>query len=332
MSRGRRRAWRNRHRVKLGPTWITVLVMLLVASLLFTGAVLLGSHLRRQAEQFGSVDTDDTTALPDYNAENVPEIIARAALPGETPEALGPLSRMVIAYPQGSDGDVVEVEVQYDESYNAYCIVLRDEEGRLSYRSTLREYIVGANENLEGAPELSDIAELFGDTYLSGIFHVKYNTVDASIRSDVRSYELALIAEAAEAGLDDIVIVGPELNADSVEFCTELRARLPGSCRVGLALGEVFLGSDTAREVLVRIGGAFDFIALDLSGCTDATEEYITEKIYGVQTVVGIYHARILLPNIKGLAIAAIEAGAVNVAEIYTFAETSDVDAVTTNE
>ena len=89
MSSGRKRAWRSRHKVQLGSVWIVVLLILLLAALLFTAAVMLGNHLRRQAEQVGEGSSLDETTPPDFASLNVPEVIARAAVFGEDPEPLG---------------------------------------------------------------------------------------------------------------------------------------------------------------------------------------------------------------------------------------------------
>ena len=76
MSSGRRRAWRSRHRVKLGSGWIVAMVIMLAAAMLFTGAVILGNHLRAEAEATDGVSAGDETTLPDFDASSVPDVIA----------------------------------------------------------------------------------------------------------------------------------------------------------------------------------------------------------------------------------------------------------------
>ena len=353
MSSGRKRAWRSRHKVQLGSVWIVVLLILLLAALLFTAAVMLGNHLRRQAEQVGEGSSLDETTTPDFDSLNVPEVIARAAVFGEAPEPLGeiqakptdakpaetdtPLSPDVTTdspdtLPAPADGATAQPDAETSaesgtegigRSYNSYCVIMRGEDGALNYRSELRDYLLGdGDDSNTSLPKLRAGIESFGDAYLSGIFHVGYPAAGENMRQSVRSYEISLAVELADFGFDDIVITGLSFDADAADFCAAVKERSTGSCRVGIALDYEFLTSSQARESLVRLGGAFDFIAVDLytigTPAMMSSADALSSRLYIVRSLVGIYHMRALIPNEPGLAAAAIEAGAVNIAEIIT--------------
>ena len=149
MSIGRRRAWRSRHRVKLGSGWIVAMVIMLAAAMLFTGAVILGNHLRAEAEATDGVSAGDETTLPDFDASSVPDVIARAAVFGDTPGEAG----NVPALPHTADSTAAETSgdiapettggapeettapaatVASDYKYNAYCAVYARSRGEFA--------------------------------------------------------------------------------------------------------------------------------------------------------------------------------------------------------
>ena len=179
MTRGRRRAWRSRHRIQLGSVWIAVLAVLLAAAVLFTGAVILGNYLRAQAENIGSdAPTEPEITLSDFDASAVPAVIARAVRFGDAPGALG----------EAADG----------KSFNAYCAVMRGSDGKLRYRSEFESYLYGSESSGE-LPTLAEGLAKLGGTYVSGVFDATYPSADKKIRESVRGYELSLAAEIAGA-------------------------------------------------------------------------------------------------------------------------------------
>ena len=172
MTRGRRRAWRSRHRIQLGSVWIAVLAVLLAAAVLFTGAVILGNYLRAQAENIGSdAPTEPEITLSDFDASAVPAVIARAVRFGDAPAALG----------EAADG----------KSFNAYCAVMRGSDGKLRYRSEFENYLYGRESSGE-LPTLAEGLAKLGGTYVSGVFDATYPSADKKIRESVRGYELSL--------------------------------------------------------------------------------------------------------------------------------------------
>ncbi len=356
MSRGRKRAWRSRHKVQLGPIWIVVLLILLLAALLFTGAVMLGSHLRRQAEQIGDDSSVSEITTPDFDSSNVPSVIARPAVFGQTPEPLGkipPVPETTAPAPETTPGDTAVIPTEttpvpqaentenstettaaqpttetssapleaVSKDYNAYCVIMRGKDGVLRYRSPLREYLLGAAPDAS-LPELATGVAEFNGAYLSGIFHAEYPTSAENMRKSARQYDIMLAAELADSGFNDIVVTGLSFDSDAADFCAAVKEKTSADCRIGVAVSYEFLTSAEARESLVRLGGAFDFIALDLGGI-EATENFgkadiLSSNLYAIRALVGIYHIRVLIPNEAGLAAVALDAGAENLAEIIT--------------
>lgn len=336
MSRGRRRAWRSRHRVKLGGQWIYWLLVLLVAAILFTGAVILGNSLKRRAEAGGDVSGGEETTLPDFDPSGVPAVIARAAEFGEVSPALGYLAAANkdetiaagtenTAAPESIDtteSETAETSVPAEpraeytnHSYNAYSVIMLGENGEPMYDSNVRRRLLGAEADVGGLPKLDDGMIRFGDAYVSGIMFLHHRDADDDMRGVVREYETALAAEVLAAGADDVVLFGMSLDADAAEFCAAVKAAAGrDDIAVGIAVEYDELVSDEARENLVIWGGSFDLIALDLRGATSAEE--IETKLHSVRALIGIYRMRVIVDDVPGMAAAAIDGGAENVAEI----------------
>ncbi len=338
MSYGRRRAWRSRHRVKLGGQWVYWLLVLLAAAMLFTGAVILGNNLKRRAEAGGDSTLGEETTLPDFAPDDVPTVIARAAEFGKTPPVLGNLAAAEEVSTEtetehtvigdetttslAADGDREEVSLTEEPrteytnyNYNAYSVIMLDENGKLSYNSEVRRRLLGDDGTDAVTLSLENGMGAFGDSYVSGIMFSSYRSADDDIRSVEREYEIALAAEILEAGIDDIVFFGLSLDADAADFCATVRAAVnPQKCSVGIAVNYDDIVSDEARENLVVWGGSFDLIALDLRGAASAEE--IEEQLHSVRALIGIYRMRIIVDDIPGMAAAAIDGGAENVAEM----------------
>ncbi len=315
------------------------MAVMLAAAMLFTGAVILGNHLRSEAEATDGESRGEETTLPDFDASSVPSVIARyAVFGGDAPGEPGKVPADEAAHGQGSGdetatpdvtvpavpetdaapaettgGDVSDAAAPAKYSYNAYCVVMRGPDGGLHYRSDVRSVLLGAKDD-EQLTELADGVARFGGTYLSGVFCATYPAA-AGTSAAMREYEISLAAELADAGFGDILVTGLEFGQDAADFCAAVKGRTGNfGCRVGITLGYDFLSSDDARESLVRLGGSFDFIALDLSGESDAVR--IDTLLHNVRALIGIYRMRVLVGNAPGLAAAALDAGAANVAEI----------------
>ena len=331
MSRGRRRAWRSRHRVKLGGGWIVAMSVMLAAAVLFTGAVMLGNHLRAEAEATDGESREAETTLPDFDASGVPSVIARYAVfgsdfprdPGRVPAAVkapetgttaGEATGTADTQPTAAETADSPAPDETKYSYNAYCVVMRGADGELYYHSDVRDRLFGAHgDSATAGAELKDGISRFGGAYVSAIFGATYGSASGAVEA-MREYEISLAAEIADAGFGDILVTGLDFGQDAADFCAAIKGRIDNSdCRVGIALGYDFLSSESARESLVRLGGSFDFIALDLGTVTDAAE--IDALLHNVRALIGIYHMRILVGSTPGLAAAALDAGAVNVAE-----------------
>lgn len=333
MSRGRRRAWRSRHRVRLGGQWVYWLLVLLAAAILFTAAVILGNSLKRRAEAGGDLTTGEETTLPDFDPSGVPTVIARAAEFGKAP---APLGRLEAASADTGNNTIINNEdtsspaesdttadgavttappVQYTEhSYNAYSVVMLSEDGEPVYSSEVRRRLLGNDGGDAALPQLGDGMALFGDSYVSGVMFLNYREADADMRSLRREYETALAAEVLRAGADDVLLFGLALDADAAELCESVRAAAGGNCAVGIAIKYDDVVSEEARESLVVWGGSFDLIALDLRGAESAAE--IEAKLHAVRALIGIYRMRVIVDDIPGMAAAAIDGGAENVAEM----------------
>lgn len=100
--------------------------------------------------------------------------------------------------------------------------------------------------------------------FLSNAFECE----DENLRRVKKAYETALLCEAAEGGIDDILILGINVtkeNCDEVaKYLSELNAAV-GDCSVGIAIntGTLLLTEDEVY-IAAKLKSACDFVALDL--------------------------------------------------------------------
>lgn len=91
---------------------------------------------------------------------------------------------------------------------------------------------------------------------------------DESLRRIKKAYEIALLCEAAEGGIDDILILGinvTEENSNEVaKYLSELNSAVE-DCSVGIAIntGTLLLTEDEVY-IAAKLKSACDFVALDL--------------------------------------------------------------------
>lgn len=143
------------------------------------------------------------------------------------------------------------------------------------------------------------------NVYLSGIFYVNaFNSDDTLVRSVELSRAAALVAEALNAGFDDVILIAPQMTETHVEeairFVEDIKS-LTDSGAIGLCVSDSILSIEDSQQVsqiIDSLNSDIDFLAIDLSD-TDLSLgiEAISEAISSKQHYLLMYKIRVLLPK-----------------------------------
>lgn len=146
-------------------------------------------------------------------------------------------------------------------------VILRREDGELTYSSSIARS-VGFDSC--GEEELSSYADgvHYVGGYLCGVFYVRsFAEEDEGLREIYKAYELSLISEAAECGVDDILLVGIGVGSNNVAEVEEflMRAALAAKeAPIGVCVGRAsFSTSEQEQYLALRLRAACDYFALD---------------------------------------------------------------------
>ena len=150
-----------------------------------------------------------------------------------------------------------------------FSICLRDMEGAFTYDSALL-FNAGVIQNETGVDLVEEMSYLHG---LGGyacayIYADSFKCEDKYLREVYKAREIALINEAVQCGVDDILILGLEINNESI---AEIEKYVSDA---SIAAGKAPLGVAVSREVILmteqeiylagRLREVCDYIALDL--------------------------------------------------------------------
>lgn len=161
------------------------------------------------------------------------------------------------------------VSYYISEGIRDFSVCLRDADGFITYHSDV-DVSFGTETDM-GSRALTDallpIHE--ADGYACGYFYSgAFSEKDEYLREIKKSYEIALIKEAASGGVDDILILGLELEncdiAELEEFISRASIAAGGSV-LGVAVDEEDVRAEQKEDFRVRrIAAVCDYLALDL--------------------------------------------------------------------
>ena len=195
-------------------------------------------------------------------------------------------------YVRGGEGDL------------SFC--LRDAEGVLSFDSVTAENagIAQSESGLSLTEEIEYLHKL-GGYACAYICSTAFECEDEYLREIYKAYEIALISEAADAGVDDILIVGLEINADNIseiEKYVSDASRAAGNAPLGVLVSrEIISAVDDGVYLAGRVRSACDYLALDLRAfeVTEESEEAnsstLEELIDSVKYYIEAYGLRMVL-------------------------------------
>lgn len=164
-----------------------------------------------------------------------------------------------------------------------FSFALRHADGSFDYATEIGDTlgIDAAKSDITLDQRVDEIHNAGG--YACGYFYVSsLSCDDEKVRDVLISYELALIAEAAEYGVDDILLVGIDVTEDNVADVEKFVARAADAANgaaLGVALSEdVFLMSKDEVYLAGRIRANCDYVALDLREMVYGSEETETDR------------------------------------------------------
>ncbi len=144
-------------------------------------------------------------------------------------------------------------------------IVLRGEDGRIRYSSEIAGAVTGT---LSGA-SLKAATEALKDKgiYISGCFYSRISTANNENTADaIASYESALILEAAEAGVDDILVLGMPTDETGIAYASALfkkvRDKSP-ELKLGAAIDYKSFEDGRAAYLIETYSRIADFCSID---------------------------------------------------------------------
>lgn len=190
-----------------------------------------------------------------------------------------------------------------------FSVCLRASDGSLTYNT---EYDVSFGEQIpEGVSALSKYTTYIHESggYVCAYFHVISFTVeDEQLREIYKAHELALLAEAARNGADEIMLVGLDVGEDNIDEIEEFvsdAASAAGTAVLGVLIApETFKLTEQGVYYAARLRAVCDFAALDLRALPDNADSVEVGEISQLEQMldemeyyISSYSMRIVLSN-----------------------------------
>ena len=324
VSGGRRRAFRSRHHTPMGQGGKLAVIFVCIALLLFVFAVMLGNYLRGLAVAVIEDTTEPSTTEAEVYYANAPgEVIAMGVYFGGEFSSAESETQVETAE---EDTSIPEEPIRFD----AVSLTLREKnkesgEMLLAYSSPISlEYDIDVTGELSIGEGLDAIKEVYGErNRICGVFEIDYIEKPEQSRDIMRAYEIALICELVEAGIDEIILVGFDYSIEEgISFISDIYEQKGRSTAIGLALPFDYLMSADAQNELTEITKRCAFLALDLRSpavpALMTAESLITDRVSRSRAICNEFSIRALLgcgeaPNCESQTRAAMNAGADNV-------------------
>lgn len=321
---GRRRAFRSRHHSPMGKGGKLAVIFVCTALVLFVFAVMLGNYLRGLAEAVIEDTTEPSSTEKEIYYANAPgEVIAMGIYFGgefETNET------ETQAQTEGEDTSAPEDPIRFD----SISLTLREKDGEsgemlLAYSSPLSlEYGIDVTGETSLDEGLAEIKNFYGERMpICGVFEIDHPKRPAQSRDIMRAYEIALICELIDAGIDEIVLVGFDNEAEEgISFISDIYEQKGRGTAIGLALPFDFFVAAEAQSKLGEITKRCGFLALDLCSlkvpALMTAESLITDRVSRTRAICREFSVRVLLgcgenPDCESQTRAAMDAGADNV-------------------
>jgi len=311
------------------------LVFILCSALLFAAAILLGNYLKMTADggpyPDAPLNTTEALDVPAFfNVSNVPVIIGEyrtlnSVLGLDDPETDNKVSgKSAVEYSATTLLLRVSQKKDTAETTTQTEVTSRRQTGmRLLYSSDLS---IGASFDSVGT---ENIAKVLGEAktkynYVSGLFEVMFFDEPDSSQSLMREYEIGLLCELSECGLDDVVLTGfsSENLTLAVKFVREVAQKTNGKLKVGIALPFDYFESADVRSNIKALNYDCGFLAMDLRDSTIpslmSSTDFVFDRVGRIASTVSLFSVRVIVGcadagSYKSEVDAAFKAGALNI-------------------
>ena len=164
-------------------------------------------------------------------------------------------------------------------------VCIRHENGDIDYYFDVAEqYRFDNMDSTHSFLSLCRAAHDAGGRVCAYLYIGAFDIADPYERDIRKAYEIALIREAAEAGADDILLLGLDVNADNIAEMESFVARAAAAAEgapVGVSVSvDTLAKNDSEIYYAARLRKACDYLALDLTHLklTDANSAGVDEE------------------------------------------------------
>ncbi len=205
----------------------------------------------------------------------------------------------------GSKSSIYErLDALQAAGHTSVSLPLTDANGTLSYHSSLA---LDGNYSVKGSASLS-LSELIEVAHGHGIYLCGTYVLNAAMeentltRSVLLAESAAVIAEAFLWGMDDIVIVVPDLPTDRqgemIRFAESIKSFAPNAV-IGFSLPATEIAAPDATRI-DTLAQSFDYLALDLRGDTqDDPVAFAEGRMSAMLYYLLRYEMRVMLPSLS---------------------------------
>ena len=159
-----------------------------------------------------------------------------------------------------------------------FSVKLRGTDGMLVYASELGELkdFCSFDGDMDLAEEVEYIHNCGGRVRAYFYVHA-FGVEDTALRELYQAYEIALVSEAAGAGVDDIMLIGLEVDGGSIDELERYVSRMSasvGDCALGVLVSpQLMLLTEQNIYYAARLRSVCDFLALDLRGLPENADQ-----------------------------------------------------------
>ncbi len=350
LSGGRRRAYRSRHQPgTLSWNAKLIITILVCGFVLFCAAIVLGHFLRRSAaEEGGSSDPSGSTAAETARGDSAeyPVIVGKAVTFGSVLEAVGTQNAVgtgdTQTAPRNVNYDSISILLRYpdpdaaeqageDGTLPSYSGSMPGTGMTVTYTSPVVQAVMAEKPGSVGLRDgIAALKMTSGKKYMSGVFFLSYPSMSGSDRERVRDYELSLIYELFEYGIDEVVLCGYGTGvadlSEAALFTHGLKARVGERCVLGVAFPFEFFSDDDAYAKMHDSGLEDAFFALDLASAEVPAlmtpESLVNDRVQRIISLAVAYSLRVVVgcgddPDPDSQVAEALKCGALNVQGVY---------------
>ena len=239
-----------------GRAWLVILAVAAFVALSLAVSVAIGISLGKRAD-----------ALDDKGEYEPPRVEYVSG--GKTVRGVAAEDLLMGVLPEDDDADV--------------SVILRHRDGGLTYYSGIAQSV-----GFDGCGELDLLDYTDGvhssGGYICGVFYVtSFAEENEGLREIYKAYELSLIAEAADSGVDDILLIGIGVDGDNVAEIEEFLASAALAAEdtpIGVCVDrEAFSTAEQEQYLALRLRAACDYFALDSNSVTLEEDMNAEDKV-----------------------------------------------------